>query len=89
MKLRLIDKDGDTVDANGENEWRSFEDCTADLEAAFLSGEASTSYMPFKFVDYDSADRTDEMDVYSIINSASVDFKTTNLKVVPYKYRKS
>jgi hypothetical protein len=88
MRLRLIDKDGDTIDANGDSEWHSFEDCMKDLEQSFLNGDMSTSYIPFKFVDWDSADKTDEMDVYSIINSVSVKFKVTNLKVIPYAHRK-
>jgi hypothetical protein len=89
MKLRLVDCDHDIVEANGNSVWMCFDDCKKDLEKAFLSGDMSSNYLPLKFIDTDSHREKNKMDVYNIITKVSIEFKTTNLKVVPYAHRKS
>jgi hypothetical protein len=87
MRLRLLDRDNDLVEANDASEWDNFEDCLADVKASFLQGDMSNSYLPFSFIDVESHRTRKKCDVYNIIKEVDITFKTTNLKVIPYKYK--
>jgi hypothetical protein len=82
MKLQLADRDNDLMDCNGEDTWTSFSDCLDDVKQSILDGNNTSEYLPFKFIDTNSKSN----DVYSIINEITIEFKVTNLKVVPYKH---
>jgi hypothetical protein len=78
MKLRLVDCDNDLLECNGNDHWNNFEDCKKDVTKALLSGNLSTSYLPFKFIDIDESNKE-----YAVINKFFVSVDSDVLRTIP------
>lgn len=74
--FRLVDCDGDTRSANNENDFTDLAHCIREIKEGLKEGQEGVSYLPWKLVDYDSAEDVEEMTVLGIITDIEFNIVT-------------
>jgi len=72
--IRIVDCDGDTRTAADETEFSSPDKALKCIQEGIKNGTDSIEYLPWKVVDYDSAEQVDEMLTYVTIHDIQLDF---------------
>ena len=75
--IQIIDSDGDMRDANDVSAWDSVENCLADIKQGLANGLNSANYMPWRIVDWDSADIVEDMEVLTTVKGIYLTLDTT------------